>query len=78
MYHAFDCVNTRTTDRVSRQVQVDYSTTDCSQMQNGVRQGCILSPGRLNVYREYIINMGGEGDMVTGTGKVTWKLIPQF
>jgi hypothetical protein len=31
----------------------------------------ILSPGLFNLDSEYIIKMGGVGDMVTGTGKVT-------
>ena len=31
----------------------------------------MLSPDLFNLYSEYIIKMGGVGDMVTGIGKVT-------
>jgi hypothetical protein len=67
----FDTVNTRPTDRVRSQVQVAYGTTEWFPIKNSIRQGCMLSPGLFNLYSEYIIKMGGVGDMVTGIGKVT-------
>ena len=67
---AFDSVNTRHTYRVRSQVQVDQWTTQWFTIQKGVRQGCILSPFLFNLQSEYIIKMGGVGNMVIGIGKV--------
>jgi hypothetical protein len=68
---SFDSVNTRPTYRVRSQVQIDYGTTECFPIEKGVRKDCMLSPGLFNLYSEYIIKMGGVGDMVRGIGKVT-------
>jgi hypothetical protein len=46
---AFDSVDTRPTHRVRSQVQVDQGTTGCFPIQNGVRQGCIISAGLFNL-----------------------------
>ena len=36
-------------------VRTGHGTTDCFKIQNGVQQGCILSPCLFNLYSEYII-----------------------
>ena len=61
---AFGSVNMRRTYRVSSQVQIYQDITEWFQIQKVVRQGCILSPGLLNLYSEYIIKTGGVANMV--------------
>jgi len=60
----FNSVNMRPTQRVRSQVQFYQGTTEWFHIQKGVRQGCILSPGLLNLYSEYIIKIGGVANMV--------------
>ena len=60
----FDSVNMRRTYRVRSQVQFYQDITEWFQIQKVVRQGCILSPGLLNLYSEYIIKTGGVANMV--------------
>jgi len=64
----------RPTDRVRSQVQDDQGTTEWFTIQKGVRQSSNLPPGLFNLYSEYIIKMGGIGNMVTGIRKVTCKI----
>ena len=40
-------------------VKTGHGTTDWLQIGKGVRQGCILSPGLLNLYAEYIMRNAG-------------------
>ena len=40
-------------------VRTGHGTTDWFQIGNGVRQGCILSPGSFNLYAEYIMRNAG-------------------
>ena len=40
-------------------VRTGHGTTDWFQIGNGVRQGCILSPGSFNLYAEYIMRNTG-------------------
>ena len=40
-------------------VRTGHGTTDCFQIGEGVRQGCILSPCLFNLYAEYIIRNTG-------------------
>ena len=40
-------------------VRTGHGTTDWFQIGKGVHQGCILSPGLLNLYAEYIMRNAG-------------------
>ena len=40
-------------------VRTGHGTTDCFQIEKGVRQGCILSPCLFNLYVEYILRNAG-------------------
>ena len=40
-------------------VRTGHETTDCFQIGNGVRQGCILSPCLFNLHAEYIMRNTG-------------------
>ena len=40
-------------------VRTGHGTTDWFQIGNGVRQGCILSPGLFNLHAEYIMRNAG-------------------
>ena len=40
-------------------VRTGHGTTDCFQIEKGVRQGCILSPCLFNFYTEYIMRNAG-------------------
>ena len=40
-------------------VKTGHGTTDCFQIGQGVRQGCILSPCLFNLYAEYIMRNAG-------------------
>ena len=41
------------------EVRTGNGTTDCFQIGNGVRQGCILSPCLFNLYAKYIMRNAG-------------------
>ena len=43
-----------------------YGTTDWFQIRKGVHQGCILSPGLLNLYSEYIMRNAGLDEAQAG------------
>ena len=40
-------------------VKTGYGTTDCFQIEKGVRHGCILSPCLFNFYAQYIMTNAG-------------------
>ena len=40
-------------------VRAGHGTTDCFQIGEGVRQGCVLSPCLFNLYTEYIMRNAG-------------------
>ena len=42
-----------------RKQQLGHGTTDCFQIGQGVRQGCILSTYLFNLYAEYIMRNTG-------------------
>jgi hypothetical protein len=46
--------------------QVEQGATDWFPVQKGVRQGCILSPGLINLYSEHIIRTAGLEDIEAG------------
>ena len=43
-----------------------HGTTDCFQIGEGVRQGCILSPCLFNLYAEYIVRNAGLDEAQAG------------
>ena len=47
-------------------VRTGHGTTDWFQIGKGVRQGCLLSPGLLNFYAEYIMRNAGLEDTQAG------------
>ena len=47
-------------------VKTGHGTTDWSQIGNGVRQGCIISPCLFNFYAEYIMRNAGLEDAQAG------------
>ena len=47
-------------------VRTGYGTTDWFQIENGVCQGCILSPCLSNLYAEYIMQKTGLGEAHAG------------
>ena len=48
-------------------VRTGHGTTDCFQIREAVRQGCILSPCLFNLYEEYIMRNTGPGGSTTWT-----------
>ena len=40
-------------------VRTGHGTTDCFQIGEGVRQGCILSPCLFNLYADYVMRNAG-------------------
>ena len=47
-------------------VNTGHGTTDCFQIGEGVRQGCILSSCLFNLYAEYIMRNAGLEETQTG------------
>ena len=47
-------------------VRIGHGTTDCFQIQKGVRQGCILSPCLFNFYADYIMWNAGLNEAQAG------------
>ena len=47
-------------------VRTGHGTTDWFQIGEGVRQGCILSPGLFNLYAEYIMRNSGLEEVQAG------------
>ena len=47
-------------------VRTGHGTTDCFQIGQGVRQGCILSPCLFNLYSEYIMRNAGLDEAQAG------------
>ena len=49
-----------------KQVRTGHGTTDWFQIENGVCQGCILSPCLFNLYAEYIMRNTGVNEAQAG------------
>ena len=47
-------------------VRTGHGTTDCFQIEKGVRQGCILSPCLFNLYAKYFMRNAGLGEEQAG------------
>ena len=47
-------------------VRTGHGTTDWFQIGKGVHQGCILSPGLLNLYAEYTVRNAGLDEAQAG------------
>ena len=58
-------------------VRTGYGTTDCFQIGQGVRQGCILSPCLFNLYAEYIMRNSGLEEAQAGI-KIAGRNITNF
>ena len=56
------------------QVRTGHGTTDCFQIGEGVRQGCLLSPCLFNLYAEYIMRNAGLEETQAGI-KIAGKYI---
>ena len=57
-----------------KQVRTGHGTTDWFQIENGVCQGCILSPCLFNLYAEYIMRNTGLDEAQAGI-KIAWRNI---
>ena len=53
-------------------VRTGLGRTDWFQIGKGVHQGCILSPGLLNLYTEYIMRNAGLEEAKAGI-KIAWR-----
>ena len=51
-------------------VRTGHGTTDWFQIEKGLHQGCILSPGLFNLYEEYIMRNAGLDEI-----KFSWRNI---
>ena len=49
-----------------QQLRTGHGTTDCFQIGQEVRQGCILSPSLFNLYSEYIMIDAGLDEAQAG------------
>ena len=58
-------------------VRAGHGTTDCFQIEKGVRQGCILSPCLFNLYAEYIMRNAGLEEAQAGI-KIAGRNINNF
>ena len=54
-------------------VRTGHGTTDCFQIGQGVRQGCILSPCLFNLYAEYITWNAGLDGWSTSWNQGCWE-----
>ena len=55
-------------------VRIGHGTTDCFQIEKGVRQGCIFSPCLFNLYAEFIMRNTGLDEAKAGikiAGRIT-------
>ena len=55
-------------------VRTGHGTTDWFQIGKGIRQGCLLSPYRFNLYAEYIMRNAGLDEAHAGI-KITGRNI---
>ena len=53
-------------------VRTGHGTTDCFQIEKGVRQGCILPPCLFNFYAKYIMRNAGLEKAQAGS-KIAWR-----
>ena len=58
-------------------VRTEHGTTDCFQIGEGVRQGCILSPCLFNFYAEYVMRNAGLEEAQAGI-KIAGRNINNF
>ena len=58
-------------------VRTGHGTTDWFQIEKGVGQGCILSPGLFNLYAEYIMRNAGLDEAQAGI-KIAGRNINNF
>ena len=58
-------------------VRIGHGKTDCFQIGEGIRQGCILSPCLFNLYAEYIMRNDRLDEAQTGI-KIAGRNINNF